>query len=64
MHQETWIDILTDPNHIMAELVWNFVFDVIVITVGYGIIIKKIILPRIHKYIDDKHGVKHQKGEY
>jgi hypothetical protein len=64
MHQETWLDIFLDPNHIAAELMWNLLFDVIVITVGYGIIIKKIVLPRIHKYIDDKHGVKHQKDEY
>lgn len=62
--KETWLDVLLDPNHIAAELIWNFVFDVLIITVGYGIIIKKIILPHIHKYIDDKHGVKHQKEEY
>lgn len=63
MH-ETWWDIATDPNHIMAELAWNIIFDVLIITLGYGIIIKKIVLPKIHKYIDDKHGVKHQKDEY
>lgn len=63
MH-ETWWTIVTDPNHILAELAWNLIFDVLIITLGYGIIIKKIVLPKIHKYIDDKHGVKHQKDEY
>ena len=62
--QETWWQIAFDPNHIVAELIWNIVFDLLIISVGYGIIIKKIILPKIHKYIDDKHGVKHQKDEY
>lgn len=62
--QETWWTIASDPNHIFAELFWNIVFDGLIIALGYGIIIKKIILPKIHKYIDDKHGVKHQKDEY
>jgi hypothetical protein len=62
--KETWWGILSDPNHIVAELVWNLIFDLLIISIGYGIIIKKIILPKIHKYIDDKHGVKHQKDEY
>lgn len=62
--QETWLTILLDPNHIVAELAWNLIFDLLIISIGYGIIIKKIILPHIHKYIDDKHGVKHQKADY
>lgn len=61
---ETWIDIVTDPNHIIAEVVWNIIFDVLIIALGYGILIKKIVLPKIHKYIDDKHDVKHAEGEY
>lgn len=68
MHQETWIDIVTDPNHIIAEVIINIVFDLLIITLGYGIIIKKFVIPHlrknIHKYVDDKHGVVHEKDEY
>lgn len=62
--QETWISVLLDPNHIIAELVWNAVFDGLIIAIGYGIIIKKMILPYIHKYIDTKHGVYHKESDY
>jgi hypothetical protein len=61
---ETWINILTDPNHIIAEIIINFIFDILIITLGYGIIVKKIILPylrkNIHKYIDTKHNIEHE----
>ena len=63
MH-ETWWEIALDPNHVIAELIWNIVFDLLIITLGYGIIVKKIVLPKIHKYIDDKHGVEHPESEY
>jgi hypothetical protein len=61
---ETWWAIATDPNHIVAEIIWNIVFDGLIIAVGYGILVKKLILPKIHKYIDDKHDIKHAESEY
>lgn len=57
--EEAW-SVFSDPAHIMAEIGWNIIFDLLIITLGYGIIIKKIVLPKIHKYIDDKHGVEHE----
>jgi hypothetical protein len=62
--EETWIDIVTDPNHIIAEIIINLVFDGLIIALGYGIIIKKIVMPalrkNVHKYIDQRHGVQHE----
>lgn len=61
---ETWYTIVTDPNHIIAEVIINIVFDLLIITLGYGIIIKKIVIPylqkNIHKYVDSKHNVTHE----
>ena len=61
---ETWWSIVTDPNHIVAEIIWNIIFDGLIIALGYGIIIKKFVLPylrkNIHKYIDDRHLVEHE----
>jgi hypothetical protein len=61
--QETWWSITTDPNHIIAELLFNLIFDGLILAVGYGIIIKKIVFPylrkNIHKYIDGKHNIEH-----
>jgi hypothetical protein len=61
---ETWWSVATDPNHIIAELIFNLVFDGLIIALGYGIIIKKVIMPylrrNIHKYIDTKHNVTHE----
>jgi hypothetical protein len=61
---ETWLSIATDPNHIIAELLFNLVFDGLIIALGYGILIKKIVLPylskNIHRYVDSKHNVEHE----
>ena len=61
---ETWIDIVTDPNHIIAEVIINIVFDGLIIALGYGIIVKKVVMPylrrNIHKYIDTKHNMEHE----
>jgi hypothetical protein len=59
---EAWA-IFTDPSHILAELGWTVIQDVLVIWLAYGIIFKKIILPKlrreIHKEIDAEHNIKH-----
>jgi hypothetical protein len=59
---EAW-EIFTDPSHIIAELGWTIIQDVVVIWLAYGILFKKIILPRlrreIHKEIDAEHNIKH-----
>lgn len=59
---EAW-SIFIDPSHIMAELGWTIIQDVIMIWLLYGIVFKKMILPRlrreIHKEIDEEHNINH-----
>lgn len=61
---EEFLGLLTDPAHLAFELVFTLVFDLLVVTVLYGIIVKKIIIPRlrksIHEEIDREHGVDHK----
>lgn len=57
------ISITFDPAHIVAELFWAVIFDVIVITLLLNVVFKKYILPKlkkdIHEEIDDEHGISH-----
>lgn len=59
---EAW-SIFTDPSHIIAELGWTIIQDVVIIWLLYGTVFKKIILPRlrkeIHKEIDEEHNIQH-----
>ena len=59
---EAWA-IFSDPSHIIAELGWTIIQDVVIIWLLYGTVFKKIILPRlrreIHKEIDEEHNIKH-----
>lgn len=61
---EEFLALLSDPAHLAFELVFSLVFDILIVTILYGIIIKKIIIPRlrksIHEEIDREHGVEHQ----
>jgi hypothetical protein len=59
MHTEQLFDVVFGLDHMIAEFFWNGIF----LIVGIGIS-KARALRKIHKYIDDKHGVKHQKDEY
>lgn len=58
-HEESLIETMFGLNHVISEVFWNVAFLII----GYGIS-RVFAWRRIHKYIDDKHGVKHQKEEY
>lgn len=65
-HDNDGVDILASIveitfgfEHMVAEFFWNAVF----LIVGYAVS-KAIALRKIHKYIDDKHGVSHDKKEY
>ena len=53
------LEVMFGLDHVIAEFFWNAVF----LLVGYAVS-KAIALRKIHKYIDDKHGVTHQKDEY
>jgi hypothetical protein len=58
MHEDLW-SVIFSPEHVVAELFWNGIFFI----VGYSVS-RFRAYKKIHKYIDDKHGVKHQKGDY
>ena len=60
---ETWIDVATDPNHIIAELIWTAIFDGVFVALLYGIVWKKILLPKIHAQFDKQHGLTHKENE-
>ncbi len=60
---EDFIAIATDPAHLAFEFVFSIFFDLIIITLVYGVIVKKYVIPRlrkqIHKEIDAEHGIEH-----
>jgi len=66
-HEETWWDIFTDVNHILAELGWTLVQDVIIIGLLYNIVFKRIIVPKLkhqlHQEIDKEHGISHDEED-
>ena len=60
--EHAW-EIFTDPGHILAELGWTIIQDGLFVAVLYGIVFKKMILPKlrkdIHREIDEEHGIQH-----
>jgi hypothetical protein len=62
-HEHSRIDELLEVmfgfEHVVAEFFWNAVF--IVATLLFT---KAVALRKIHKYVDDKHGVRHRTEEY
>jgi uracil DNA glycosylase len=62
MHEETWWEIFTDPNHIKAELLWTLIQDGLIAFLLWGKVIKKIvhrITKHVHHEIDKSHGYEH-----
>ena len=55
----TILDVTFGFEHMVAEFFWNAVF----VFVGF-LVSKAVALRKIHKYIDDKHGIAHNKEEY
>jgi hypothetical protein len=53
------LDVTFGLEHMVSEFFWNAVF----LLIGFAVS-KAVALRKIHKYIDDKHGVTHQKDEY
>jgi hypothetical protein len=53
------LEVMFGFEHVVAEFFWNGVF---ILTTF--LITKAFALRKIHKYVDDKHGVKHKKDEY
>ena len=54
---DTIIEVTFGLEHMAAEFFWNAVF----VLVGFAVS-KAVALRKIHKYIDDKHGVTHEEG--
>lgn len=52
-------EVMFGFEHVVAEFFWNAVF----LLVGFGVS-RAIALRKIHKYIDEKHGISHKKSEY
>lgn len=58
MFQEFW-EVFTDPAHAMAELASSIVIDGLFIFLVYQTLIKKVLLPRLHREYDEEHGIEH-----
>lgn len=53
------IEVMFGLEHVLAEVFWNSVW------LGLAFVVGRIVAFRkVHKYIDDKHGVAHDKGDY
>jgi hypothetical protein len=52
-------EIMFGFEHVVAEFFWNAVF----LLIGFAVS-RAIALRKIHKYIDEKHGVTHEKSGY
>jgi hypothetical protein len=60
--EEAW-SVFTDPAHVMAELGWTIIQDVILVWLLYGTLWKKVILPRLHEKFDKEHKIVHHETE-
>jgi hypothetical protein len=62
-HEHSGLDGLWEVmfgfEHVVAEFFWNAVF----LLIGFAVS-RAIALRKIHKYIDEKHGVTHEKSGY
>ena len=54
-------ELLSSPAHWAFELLFSVLFDLIIISLVYGFLIKKVIIPRLkktlHEEIDKEHGI-------
>ena len=61
--EEAW-QIFSDPAHILAELGWTIIQDVILVWLLYGTLWKKVILPRLHEKFDKEHSITHHDHDH
>lgn len=59
MHTDELLEVVFGLEHVIAEFFWNAVFVAVTFFVTKGIALRKA-----HKYIDDKHGITHEKDQY
>jgi hypothetical protein len=60
--QDAW-SIFTNPGHIIAELGWTIIQDVILVWLLYGTLWKKVILPKLHDKFDKEHKIVHHEDD-
>jgi hypothetical protein len=53
------MEIMFGWEHVLAEVFWNTVWVAAAFAIGRFVTFRKV-----HKYIDDKHGVTHSREEY
>jgi hypothetical protein len=56
MHTEHLMEVMFGMEHVISEFFWNMVFAVAIFALS-----KSRVLKKIHRYIDDKHEVSHDK---
>jgi hypothetical protein len=56
---EHLFEVMFGIEHVIAEFFWNTVWLGVAFAIG-----RLVTFRRVHKYIDDKHGVKHNKENY
>jgi hypothetical protein len=56
LHTNELFEVMFGLEHVVAEFFWNIVFAVALLAIS-----KSRVLKKIHKYIDDKHEVSHDK---
>jgi hypothetical protein len=58
-----YLALLQDPAHIAFEITISILFDIFIVYLGYQLIVKRVIIPRlrhqIHQEIDAEHHVDH-----
>jgi len=60
---DEFFHLASDPAHLLFELVFSLVFDVLIVSIIWGVVIKKVIIPKIkkdaHAQFDEEHGIQH-----
>ncbi len=56
MHTDELFEVMFGIEHVAAEFFWNILFAVAIFALS-----KSRVLKKIHRYIDEKHEVTHDK---
>ena len=56
MHTDHLMEVMFGMEHVVSEFFWNMIFALAVFALS-----KSRVLKRIHRYIDEKHEVSHDK---
>jgi hypothetical protein len=56
---EELLEVMFGLEHVLAEVFWNTIW-----VAGAFLLGRFITFRKVHKYIDDKHGVTHNREEY